>query len=147
MAGRELAVRVPGSSRDTWGDEFTPGRREPSPPPLGTHRVQTSPTWHAQRARLVRFYSHYNPAKLVMVDDMLRDARGREDDLFEALVRMYGPEPPQATEDRRTRERLVRFYRRHNPSRLPDVDAVLADYRGREDQLFSALEHKYGPEP
>ena len=42
------------------------------------------------------------------------------------------------------RERLVSFYERHNPSKLPNVDATLLKFANREDELFSALARKYG---
>jgi len=43
--------------------------------------------------------------------------------------------------------RLARFYERYNPSKLPGVLSTLADNRGREEELFSALCRRYGPEP
>ena len=46
------------------------------------------------------------------------------------------------------RERLVQFYKKHNPSRLFNVDYLLKKYRGRESELFSELEKKYsGAQP
>lgn len=35
----------------------------------------------------------------------------------------------------------------HNPAKLGEVDTILAEYQGREDELFAALEAKYGPMP
>ena len=46
------------------------------------------------RARLVAFYTKYNPPKLASVDDVLRDYSGREEEMFSILVKKYGPEPP-----------------------------------------------------
>ena len=37
------------------------------------------------------------------------------------------------------RERLIQFYKKHNPSRLFNVDYLLEKYRGRESELFSEL--------
>ena len=42
------------------------------------------------------------------------------------------------------RQRLVAFYRQHNPAKIGSVDATLEVYRGREHELFSQLEKKYG---
>ncbi|KAJ9471871.1 hypothetical protein DIPPA_18603 [Diplonema papillatum] len=52
------------------------------------------PQQHPSRQRLLRFYRHYSPSNVLVVDDMLRDAEGHEDELFEALCKKYGPEPP-----------------------------------------------------
>ncbi|OQR80930.1 nuclear pore complex protein [Thraustotheca clavata] len=41
------------------------------------------------------------------------------------------------------RTRLVEFYTKHNPTKLSDVDTVLAKYRGNEEKLFKNLEAKY----
>lgn len=41
------------------------------------------------------------------------------------------------------RERLVAFYRQHNPAMLDKVDAILAKYRGHEEVLFHKLARKY----
>lgn len=41
------------------------------------------------------------------------------------------------------RERLVAFYTKHNPSKLPMVDRTLEAYKGREDELFEKLHERY----
>jgi len=41
------------------------------------------------------------------------------------------------------RERLVDFYRIHNPSMLSQVDAILNKYAGHEEILFQKLSRKY----
>jgi hypothetical protein len=46
-----------------------------------------------------------------------------------------------------TRERLVRFYAAHAPSKLDDVDRLLPMIAGLEDETFEKLVAKYGPEP
>eukprot|EP00755_Sulcionema_specki_P018823 Sspe_Gene.11795::Locus_4002_Transcript_1_3_Confidence_0.500_Length_2467::g.11795::m.11795 len=99
------------------------------------------------RSRLVRFYRTYNPSKILVVDDMLKDAVGKEEELFMALVRMYGPEPDCTIAGISNHQRLCRFYSRYNPAKLPEVDKILHTYRGREESLFAALVVKYGPEP
>ena len=45
------------------------------------------------------------------------------------------------------RERLVRFYSKYNPEKVPLVDRALATFEGREDEMFVNLVEKYGPEP
>jgi len=41
------------------------------------------------------------------------------------------------------KERLVEFYKKHNPSKLDTVDTTLAKFKGKEDELFQKLEAKY----
>lgn len=41
------------------------------------------------------------------------------------------------------RAALVDFYRKHNPLKLVEVDALLRKYRGREEELLQALRVKY----
>eukprot|EP01062_Namystynia_karyoxenos_P012773 TRINITY_DN1460_c2_g1_i1.p1 TRINITY_DN1460_c2_g1~~TRINITY_DN1460_c2_g1_i1.p1 ORF type:complete len:887 (+),score=144.02 TRINITY_DN1460_c2_g1_i1:75-2663(+) len=102
------------------------------------------------RRRLNMFYSHYNPTALCAVDGMLYDARGFEEELLAALCARYGPEPGTDrgdVVDVRFRDRLQAYYHHYNPEKLPEVDSILAEYRGCEEQLFAALCGKYGPEP
>mmetsp|Transcript_93546 Transcript_93546/g.227268 ORF Transcript_93546/g.227268 Transcript_93546/m.227268 type:complete len:632 (+) Transcript_93546:157-2052(+) len=42
------------------------------------------------KARLIQFYTKFNPAKLHAVDAILREYRGRETELFAALKKRYG---------------------------------------------------------
>ncbi|EAN94372.1 hypothetical protein C3747_317g13 [Trypanosoma cruzi] len=117
------------------------------------------------RLRLERFMRKYNPGKLGTIDGILKAYKGREEQMFEALVRKYGPEPSrdelpdtasaktaqsssvltEETED--VRLRLERFMRKYNPGKLGTIDGILKAYKGREEQMFEALVRKYGPEP
>ena len=45
------------------------------------------------------------------------------------------------------RARLERFYSVHSPAKVPEVDATLVKFKGREEALFAGLVSKYGPEP
>ena len=47
-------------------------------------------------ARLTRFYEKYNPEKITMVPQALAKFQGKEDEMFEILVKKYGPEPEVA---------------------------------------------------
>ncbi|GLE02111.1 hypothetical protein PINS_up010949 [Pythium insidiosum] len=130
----------------------------------------------AHRERLVRFYKKYNADKLDEIDGVLERFKGKEAQLFNALIKKYGPEPsaseelPSPTNAKKAppapaspqkkaaapesqavkdfnRSRLVAFYERYNPEKLGEVDTVLSKYKGKEAQLFNALVKKYGPEP
>eukprot|EP00760_Papus_ankaliazontas_P032583 PhM_4_TR5896/c1_g1_i2/m.67499 len=48
------------------------------------------------RSRLTRFYEQYNPDKVRSVDRILALYSGREPQLFQELVKRYGPEPPRS---------------------------------------------------
>jgi density-regulated protein DRP1 len=122
------------------------------------------------RERLTRFYHKYNADKLHEIDGVLERFKGRETQLFSALVKKYGPEPgdsddeeaeeqeiaPSAAQNAEAAEpeenslnhqRLLAFYQKYNPDKLHDVPHVLAKYKGKESKLFDALVRKYGPEP
>jgi hypothetical protein len=42
------------------------------------------------------------------------------------------------------RERLTRFYTKHNPEKLSEVEGTLTKFKGRFDVLFKKLNQKYG---
>ena len=44
-------------------------------------------------------------------------------------------------------ERLIAFYEHYEPSKIDNVPKIMDKYAGKEEQLFSALTKKYGPEP
>lgn len=44
-------------------------------------------------------------------------------------------------------KRLYRFYEKYNPQKLCNVEKLLSQSRGEEEQLFAILVGKYGPEP
>ncbi|KAH9577839.1 Right handed beta helix domain [Trypanosoma melophagium] len=41
------------------------------------------------------------------------------------------------------REQLIEFYKKHNPAKLNEVDALLRTFAGREESMFAALRKKY----
>jgi hypothetical protein len=43
------------------------------------------------------------------------------------------------------RDRLIAFYKLHNPDRIANVDDILEQYKGNEEVMFRVLEHKYAP--
>ena len=60
--------------------------REPQP-------VSSKSRTGSVERRLLAFYFKYRPEKLLEVDDILKRYSGREEELFAALVKKYGPEP------------------------------------------------------
>ncbi|RNF10331.1 hypothetical protein TraAM80_01690 [Trypanosoma rangeli] len=103
-------------------------------------------------ARLDNFFAFYAPEKRPLVAALLEKYSGREEVMMQSLVKKFGPEPtgPASNfqeKDHNYRERLVNFYTKYAPKELAKVDAMLARFAGREDELFSALVQKYGPEP
>eukprot|EP01064_Diplonema_japonicum_P029753 TRINITY_DN488_c1_g1_i1.p1 TRINITY_DN488_c1_g1~~TRINITY_DN488_c1_g1_i1.p1 ORF type:complete len:297 (+),score=30.87 TRINITY_DN488_c1_g1_i1:48-938(+) len=63
-----------------------------------------------------------------------------------ALPTQVKQKPPVAVNPA-YRDRLLRFFERYNPHRLPSVPALLQEYAGCEDALVLSLVKKYGPEP
>jgi len=146
-------------TRDDRGDVYNLGVADNLQVPVDLdcyylHFHLRAHNWHSiapqsdYRRRLTAFYTHWNPTKLMVIDGMLYDARGFEEELMRALVARYGPEPTgEGGVDVRFRDRLEAFYQYYNPERVPFVDVILDSYRGMEEQLFTALVGKYGPEP
>ena len=112
------------------------------------------------KARLVRFYAKYAPEKLKDVDKALQVYAGKEPEMFQTLVAKYGPEPPDPNAAAQGgaaaaapvpsgtyKERLDRFFGKYAPSRVGDVDKLLAANKGKEAQMIATLVAKFGPEP
>ncbi|EKF33544.1 hypothetical protein MOQ_002587 [Trypanosoma cruzi marinkellei] len=101
--------------------------------------------------RLDNLFAAYAPEKRPLVADILQKYNGREEEVLQSLVKKFGPEPSEGPNNTKGghsyRERLVRFYTKYAPGKLVTVDATLARCVGREEELFSALVEKYGPEP
>ncbi|KEG12529.1 hypothetical protein DQ04_01641080 [Trypanosoma grayi] len=128
------------------------------------------------RARLIRFYTKYAPKKISSVDKTLARFAGREEELFFALVKTHGPEPPVCTgggaktpedcsDSRSTmssstascawapynvhdaRWRLARIYMAYAPEKLAIVDQMMDKYAGREEEMLASCVTRYGLEP
>jgi hypothetical protein len=44
-------------------------------------------------------------------------------------------------------QRLVRYYTRYNPDKIPTIPSILKAFKGREVSMFEELVSRYGPEP
>ena len=79
----------------------TPSETRPEPAPFkfnwGSQQPANDVVEDAEltriRRRLECFYGEYNTAKLAHIDQTLQVYSGKEKELFEALVKKYGPEP------------------------------------------------------
>jgi hypothetical protein len=152
-------VPVRNNNATTTQPQPTPPSPTPAPP---SHSGATND----YRGRLTRYLQQYAPDKVGGVDSMLDKYRGREEELFATLVSKLGPEPsssgtstqpaaaPLATAPVASpavppahRDRLVRFYAKYSPDKLPEVDSILTKYAGKETKMFQVLVDRYGPEP
>ena len=115
----------------------------------GASGVRTpSPLSYEQRMR--NLYEKYNPDKVRTIPQALAKYRGHEEELMQALVERYGPEPP--VQRTRTKEEvrqvkvgvIKEYYRRHKPYEYNMVPKVLAEWRGREDELTDVLRKEFG---
>jgi hypothetical protein len=120
------------------------------------------------REQLVRFYEKHDPTKVASVDKILGHYSAAE--LVESLTKRYGASPtdpegaaPSAAEDAPaaqgdggevaagaagttvTREALVRFYEKHDPTKVASVDKILGHYSAAE--LVESLTKRYGFAP
>lgn len=58
-----------------------------------------------------------------------------------------GGKPPLMIGGRNPRDILLQFYQQHNPSKVGEVDRLLAKYQGNEEQLFRNLAKRYNLDP
>jgi hypothetical protein len=97
-------------------------------------------------ARLTALYTLHNPSKLDGVEATLAKYAGREDELFAKLDAKYGS-ALSITPVPTVRARLTALYKAHAPTKLGKVEGTLAEYNGREDELFAKLCNKYDIPP
>lgn len=57
------------------------------------------------------------------------------------------PNSQQLFNGKTARDLLLQFYKEKNPSKVSDVDKLLAKYSGREDHMFRNLAKKYNLDP
>eukprot|EP00759_Apiculatamorpha_spiralis_P003230 PhF_6_TR11554/c0_g1_i2/m.18572 len=102
---------------------------------------------NVHRERLLLYYTRYNPTKIDTIDAVLGEYRGDEKELFTVLLRKYGPDPPDPSQDV-YRSRIERYYKHYFPEKpVDDINILLASNRGREEEMIGEMVQKYGPEP
>ena len=112
----------------------------------------TAPREH-HRSELARFFSLYQVQKTDdEIDSIIAkycdpDSPGLER-MWTTLCNKWGKDPPPVPSYDDERKMLVNYFRRVNPSKLADVDAIIAKYSRPESEGFSVmwskLETKYG---
>ena len=114
---------------------------------VNIEREYTSKSAESYRARLVAFYEKQDPSKVASVDRALETWKGREEEMFRALESKYASKEAAAAsgiDPKNYRERLKLFYKRNAPEKTDaDVDKALETWKGKEEQMFAALEKKY----
>ncbi|CUG06544.1 Hypothetical protein, putative, partial [Bodo saltans] len=166
QSSSDSSIHPEGSLTDRKASMASPMSAKSTPPPAALD----------VKERVARMIRAYLPAKVAQIDAMLEKYKDREEDYLSALVAKYGAEPidsapaqqqnnasslppaepqaaaspvaqsrPRSVSD--VRSRLQRFYAKYQPDKINNVDGILAKYEGREEDLFTALTQKYGPEP
>ena len=146
------------------GHPASPTTAHAAPTPPSTPRPSSGRTY---KERVVAIYQKYDPSKVGQADATLDKYKGKEEQVISALVKKYGPEPaasgpstprdespaaaqspaPPVNAARSYKERVVAIYQKYDPSKIGQADATLDKYKGKEEQVISALVKKYGPEP
>ena len=134
----------------------TPSAKPMAPPARNYERLNNM-SFEEQKTlnRLHRFHQKHLPRThgrdIRYAEDVLFSMpKGREDKLFRILVRRYGPEPPEdfIGHNPAYEERLQRFHNRYLPGKTyQDAVQALKLFVGREEELFTKLVARYGPEP
>ena len=100
----------------------------------------------ALRQQVTEFFQKHNPPKVAEIDKILAAYAGKEDTLMPDLHASYNiPAESSVTtapEDTLKNE-VVAFFETHNPSKLPDVDTILASYADKRDTLMNDLHASY----
>jgi hypothetical protein len=141
---------------------------EPASPATPAQLPSSSTT--SYRDRVAAMYAKYAPDKVSTVDKTMEKYAGAEEQLIDALVKKYGPEPAAGSSSTAAlesttsqmfsatassmssmnltyRERVMSMYQKYQPDKVGSVDKTLEKYAGNEDALIEALVKKYGPEP
>ena len=127
------------------------------------------------RKRVLRFYQHYNPAKVDTLTEAVfrnfeKDGEKGQDKVIRSLVEKYGPEPSHHPENssapsdasgtqgsasglqKAFRVRVMRLYQYYSPEK---VDSLTPEFFQKlekngqkgEEKVLRSLVEKYGPEP
>jgi len=129
----------------------------------------TAAAYH--RNLLAEVFTKNDPYRLQHVDELLVEYKGEEDELYDLIARKYkldrstlGLAPtdvvtvandavPDARSQQQTssarcpKEVLVPFYTVYDPSKIADVDAIIAKYEGREEEMYRYIAVKYKVKP
>ncbi len=76
--------------------------------------------------------------------ELLTANAGHERSLLSDLVIKYGPEPPGHNQ---ARDILQAYYTKLDQDKLPQMDAELSQWAGREEELLADLKGRYGDPP
>lgn len=106
------------------------------------------------KATIEEFFARHDTAKLSngSVGRLLDQYEGMEDALFTSLEVKYGAPMPKERSPvvgealEALRDRLVKYYGKHNRAQVGQVDEVLKLYKGLERCIFPELDQKYGTE-
>lgn len=84
--------------------------------------------------------------RVAQVLDLVRRKERIDDDMDHPTWGIYVTAEEQE-EKESPKDRLVRFYKKYNPSKLAHVDLFLDHWKSDPEELFEKLAFKYGPEP
>lgn len=121
----------------------------------------------SSRDKLTAVYQKFDPTKLSNVDMILEKYSGREDTLWGMLMAKYetldpeefgirvsaAPPPPPVSSSSLSstssppsnlRDKLTAVYKKHDPSKIENVDMIIAKYKDNLQVLFNTLTVKYG---
>lgn len=112
----------------------------------------------ACRDKVFRYFQRTDPQHMEYAVMLSKEWLGAEKHLIEYLAANNGQQPTRSLpfpkvvlpENQRTaiaRDRLIELLTKYQPTRLPDADAMLEAFRGREEEMFGMLYGRYGGPP
>jgi broad specificity phosphatase PhoE len=112
-----------------------------------------NPVWDCYRDLLLdKPVNHDQSRSLMDEEEDDSDEEGEFNEEFKKLmenpeqtqeVRRFYEENDDWTPERVHKEKLIAFYKTHNPGKLARVDEFLFQYQGKEREMFNRLEDKY----
>jgi hypothetical protein len=116
-------------------------------PPNGNQQQPPSSSLHNNQHHLHHSSTHNNSSSQLLLE---RESSAnldldRRSDISGAGYSAYSGH--RCSDEPNYHMRLVKFYQRYNPEKIPRVAEFLEAYRGEEEELFKTLTAKYGPEP
>jgi hypothetical protein len=91
------------------------------------------------KQKLTIFYQQNDPAKLPQIDNILAIFKGREDELLEKLEKAKASRRESSTESGAIRDEVVAYYKKYDSEKLPQVDNIMGQFKGREKDLLQML--------
>jgi hypothetical protein len=91
------------------------------------------------KQKLTIFYQQNDPGKLPQIDTILASFKGREEELLDKLEKAKASRRESAAQQDTIRHQVVEYYKKYDPEKVPQVDNIMGQFKGREKDLLQML--------